>query len=170
MKFILFLFCSLALFWNDVTKMVTWICKTNRFHRLFQCFAVPRVQLCDCKRSAWEQQTGHMRRQCSSPSDSAAITHSLQRWLVFTLRSSREGSLSAADLKRQNKTPLWEMKQCFLFWLQTTWSWAGCKHQSDARAGKLQNLLLESPFVHRESWDVKSSLRIDYSALQHLKY
>lgn len=37
---------------------------------------------------------------------------SITAWLMFTLRSSRDGSLSAADLKRQNATPYYEMKCC----------------------------------------------------------
>lgn len=79
-------------------------------------------------------------------------------WLLFTMRSSSEGSLSAANLKRQNTTPLLEVNHCCSSLLQTKGSWQTLKtanHLSDARAWKLQRQL-ECASVCSESWDVQA--------------
>ena len=52
-------------------------------------------------------------------SDSPAIAHPLQRDLCLQWGATAMGSLSAADLKRQNTTPLQEVNRCCSFPLQT---------------------------------------------------
>lgn len=96
----------------------------------------------------WGLQKGRVGRQCRSLSlDSAAVAHLLQRWLVFTLRSSREGSLSAAGLKRQKRNTSLRDEALLLVSAADGGreNWADCKHQSDASLGKLRtywNVLL----------------------------
>lgn len=89
-------------------------------------------------------------------SDSPAAAHSLQRDLCLQWRAAARGSLSAADLKRQNATPLWEVNRHCSSLLQATGSWQTLKttnHLSDAKAWKLQRRL-ECASARSESWDV----------------
>lgn len=77
-------------------------------------------------------------------------------WLVFTVRSRSEGSLSADNLKRQNTTPLWEVNHSCSSLLQTKGSWQTLKttkYLSDANGWKLQRRLVCASVCY-ESWDV----------------
>ncbi len=78
---------------------------------------------------------------------------------VYIVSSSEEGSLSAADLKRQNTTPLGEVNHWRSSLLQTQGSWQTLKtkkHLRDAKAWKLQRRP-ECPAVHCESWDTQAA-------------